>query len=417
MSGNKGLDAVKKMFSVSVDEMKAVMEAFRLEMDKGLSGGKSSLKMIPTYARRPAGTEKGSFIALDLGGTNFRIMELELKGSGRMGRARVMKFKLDKKHITGTGELFFDFIAGCLKDFLKKNKALGKAGKLGFTFSFPVKQADITSGYLVCWTKGFKASGVVGRNVVGLLEAALDKKGLQGVRVAALINDTVGTLAARSYGDKNCDIGVIIGTGTNACYAEPAREGEIINTEWGNFDKVRRTAFDVLLDSQSDKPGQQVMEKMVSGMYLGEVALKVIRAQVLPALKHLSTEEMSAMESDGSKGLSVTGAILKRAGVKEPTLAQRAECREISSAISLRAARLAAACMAAMVLKIDPPVLKRHTIAIDGSVYEKHPSFAGNINRALEDIFGVKAARIKAVLAKDGSGTGAAITAAAADKG
>ncbi len=408
------LSKIRENFEVSAGELKAIEGNFRSEMDKGLSGKKSSLKMIPTYAKKPAGIEKGRFIALDLGGTNFRIMEIELKGSGRMGRPKVMKFKLDKKHITGTGDMFFGFIAGCLKDFLAKNKEPEAARKLGFTFSFPLKQTGIASGYLVCWTKGFKASGVVGRDIVELLEEALNKKGLRGVKVAALINDTVGTLAAKSYEDRDCDIGVIIGTGTNACYAEPALGGMIVNTEWGNFDKLRRTAFDALIDSQSDRPGQQVLEKMVSGMYLGEVTLKAIKAYVLPALKHLNTEEMSAMESDRSRGLAVTGAILKKAGIKDTTTAERLACRGISAAISLRAARLSAACLAAVVKKIDPFVSGRHTIAIDGSVYEKHPSFAKNINAALKDVLGKKALRIKVILTKDGSGIGAAVTAAAA---
>ena len=411
---NEELKIIKNNFNVSTGEMRKIASAFRVEMDLGLAGKKSSLKMIPTYARRPSGTEKGNFIALDLGGTNFRILELELKGSGRMGRPRVMKFKLDKKHITGSGDMFFGFIAGCLKDFLVKGRELEEARKLGFTFSFPVKQTGIASGYLVCWTKGFAASGVVIRDIVGLLEDALNKNGLRKVKVAALINDTVGTLAAKSYEDKNCDIGVIIGTGTNACYSEPAMNGMIINTEWGNFDKIRRTAFDVLIDSQSDRPGQQVMEKMVSGMYLGEVALKVIRAYVLPALKHLNTEEMSSIEADRSKGLRVTQMILKKAGVDSTTPEERLVCREIASAISLRAARLSAACLSAVVKKIDPQVSGMHTIAIDGSVYEKHPSFAKNINAGLKDMFGSKATRIKVVLAKDGSGSGAAVTAAAA---
>ena len=70
--------------------------------------------------------------------------------------------------------------------------------------------------------------------------------------VAALINDSVGTLAGGCYVDADTRIGVILGTGTNACYAEQrsniaalaeskknGREQQhplmAINTEWGNF--------------------------------------------------------------------------------------------------------------------------------------------------------------------------------------
>ena len=71
-------------------------------------------------------------------------------------------------------------------------------------------------------------------------------------KVAALINDSVGTLAGGCYVDADTKIGVILGTGTNACYAEQrsniaalAKSGQngreqqhplmAINTEWGNF--------------------------------------------------------------------------------------------------------------------------------------------------------------------------------------
>ena len=40
--------------------------------------------------------------------------------------------------------------------------------------------------------------------------------------MAALINDSVGTLAGGCYVDADTKIGVILGTGTNACYVERA---------------------------------------------------------------------------------------------------------------------------------------------------------------------------------------------------
>lgn len=38
--------------------------------------------------------------------------------------------------------------------------------------------------------------------------------------VVALLNDTVGTLMACAFKDNTCQIGIILGTGTNACYME-----------------------------------------------------------------------------------------------------------------------------------------------------------------------------------------------------
>ena len=100
--------------------------------------------------------------------------------------------------------------------------------------------------------------------------------------------------------------------------------------------------------------------------------------------------------------------------VKSPVY--RALVKKICSIVALRAGRISAAGLAAIVTKMDPALLRRHTIAIDGSVYEKLPGFAGNIRSALRELFGSRArSRIKIALAKDGSGKGAAIVAAVAD--
>ena len=61
----------------------------------------------------------------------------------------------------------------------------------------------------------------------------------------ALVNDTVGTLMASAYNDQNTRIGLILGTGSNACYVEDLDNVDtwtedrddpkqvIINMEWG----------------------------------------------------------------------------------------------------------------------------------------------------------------------------------------
>ena len=66
--------------------------------------------------------------------------------------------------------------------------------------------------------------------------------------MSVLLNDAVGTFAGGRYLDEDIMMGVIIGTGTNACYLEkraniqhaalpePARsDSMLINTEWGSY--------------------------------------------------------------------------------------------------------------------------------------------------------------------------------------
>lgn len=83
-------------------------------------------------------------------------------------------------------------------------------------------------------------------------------------------------------------IGCIFGTGCNAAYMEdcgsipkiadlnlPADLPMAINCEWGAFDNehkvLPRTAYDVTIDKESPRPGQQAFEKMIAGLYLGEI--------------------------------------------------------------------------------------------------------------------------------------------------
>lgn len=48
-----------------------------------------------------------------------------------------------------------------------------------------------------------------------------------------------------------------------------------INCEYGAFDNqhkvLPRTKYDVVIDKESPRPGQQSFEKMIAGLYLGEL--------------------------------------------------------------------------------------------------------------------------------------------------
>ena len=48
-----------------------------------------------------------------------------------------------------------------------------------------------------------------------------------------------------------------------------------INCEWGAFDNehkiLPRTPYDITIDKDSPRPGQQSFEKMIAGLYLGEL--------------------------------------------------------------------------------------------------------------------------------------------------
>jgi len=423
---------IEKSFEFSDIELKKIIKDFQSEMFLGLSGQKSSLKMIPAFVDRPTGAEKGRLIALDLGGTNFRILELLLLGRGKAVKVKEKKYLLPQNCILGTSVELFGFIAQKIKDFSSE----GENKLLGFTFSFPVKQTSINSGILLHWTKGFAVRGVEGKDVVYLLEKALQAKGIGNIKVSALANDTVGTLVARAYSDHDCDVGVIWGTGTNACYREYLSKilkykvddkagGMIVNIEWGNFNKLKSSLYDLILDQASINPGFQMLEKMVSGMYQGElvrlIILDLIRLNFLFDVKSekvfvrptsFKTEYMSLIEADKTLNLTATLKLLKDLGVNESRPEDRLSVQKVCNIVSLRAAKISAAVLIAVIQKIDPGIFCKHTVAADGSVFERHPKFSQNVNKTIKGILKRKSRNIKIVLTKDGSGTGAAIIAA-----
>ena len=212
------------------------------EMKKGLQYPDQTLKMLPSFViSRPTGTETGTVLALDLGGSNFRVCLVNLEGQGLV-RMKQRKYVVSDELKKSTGIVLFDFFADSIARFLVElGLDMNTPRPLGFTFSFPVEQIAIDQGYLMHWNKGFTCSGVEGVDVGALLNEALARKGV-AIRVNAIVNDTVGTLIAHAYNDPQTYIGVILGTGTNAAYVEKVDEiaktavvsstGEIIiNTE------------------------------------------------------------------------------------------------------------------------------------------------------------------------------------------
>ncbi|TRY96900.1 hypothetical protein DNTS_021501, partial [Danionella cerebrum] len=72
---------------LSDENLMDVSKRFRKEMDKGLgrdTNPTAAVKMLPTFVRStPDGTEVGDFLALDLGGTNFRVLLVKVSSNGK----------------------------------------------------------------------------------------------------------------------------------------------------------------------------------------------------------------------------------------------------------------------------------------------------------------------------------------------
>lgn len=318
---------------------------------------------------------------------------------------------------------------------------------LGYTFSFPVYQSKINRGLQKQWTKGFNCAGAIGKDPVILLQDALAKKHVP-VLVSALVNDTVGTLLSSAYSKPETNAGIILGTGSNGAYIEkmsnikkwnggPTSSDEmIINMECGAFDNERVvlpvTPWDNKLDRESINPHKQILEKMISGMYLGEITRNTLLELVDRTLlfdghssKELNsqwgfeTTYMSTIEADDSLTLEQTKRILSST-LNIPRVSE-VDCRivkRVCELVGTRAARLAAAAIGGIVRQIDC-VEEGCDIGIDGSLYEFYPSFEQRIEQGLRELFPDVpdiTKKIRLGLAKDGSGVGAALCACVAKK-
>ncbi|KAI9870692.1 MAG: glucokinase [Pleopsidium flavum] len=412
-------------FEYGPESLNKGVKEFIREMDEGLQKQGATMSQIPTYVTAvPNGTEKGLYLAVDLGGTNFRVCSIQLHGNTTFSLTQSKVAIPRELMVAKTSKQLFSFLAKQIEIFLKthhndhfeahirRRKTMSSSDgyrdehifRLGFTFSFPVNQIGINRGTLIRWTKGFDIDDAVGKDVCALLQEELDALHLP-VKVAALVNDTVGTLMARSYtspGKTGTLLGAIFGTGTNGAYVEKldkitkmaSMEGSteydkstgqmIVNTEWGSFDNplsvLPNTPYDNDLDKESVNPGIQMFEKRVSGMFLGEILRRAMLSLAKDPKIQLFRDEnsssndihsttsiaddsalykqwaidtsfLSIVEGDQDSGLRITRqALEKDLSVHAASIEDAQAVKSIVAAVGKRAARLSAVAIGAIVI-------------------------------------------------------------------
>lgn len=263
------------------------------------------------------------------------------------------------------------------------------------------------------------------------------------IKLAALVNDTTGTLIASAYTDQEMKIGCIFGTGCNAAYMEtagcvpkidhyglPPDMPIAINCEYGAFDNdhvvLPLTKYDVIIDEQSPRPGQQAFEKMIAGLYLGEIFRLVLvdlvenknllfEKQDISQLKKpytLDSSFLSYIEEDIYENLRDTHDLFQsRLGITA-TKPELELCRRLAELIGTRAARLSSCGVAAICKKKN---IESCHVGADGSVFNKYPHFKARGAQALREILDWKKGKRDPVVlssSEDGSGVGAALIAA-----
>jgi len=380
-------------------DRQAMTAAFLSEMEKGLRGEESSLRMIPAYVGVDGKVPAGSKVAvLDAGGTNFRSAVVSIPPKVEERRNQPMP---GSRSSVGEDEFYEAFVAE-----LKRVAPFANARRFGWCFSY---NADVTpelDAKLNCWTKGIQAPAIVGQYVGSELAKRM------GGGSIAVVNDTVATLLAAkaTEGDRaySSYIGFILGTGTNTAYVEKNRnitkvkgldEGGsmIINAESGSMDKVARSRFDEAMDQKQPDPGHNPFEKMIAGGYLGPVGLEILKAaakdgmfspKAAQAIAGLGTLETMDLDNFCA-GRRVEGRENALDGIfADPGDAGVA--RRLGVPVFERAAVLTAVHLAAFCIKTGEGADAAAPIAInaDGSTYYKTRAIAfdATVRRELDDM-------------------------------
>ncbi|KAI8967983.1 hypothetical protein BDF20DRAFT_917223 [Mycotypha africana] len=456
MSADSLFQSVEKDFLLTREQLKPIVDGFNSECKIGLkTPSKGLATMIPSFVTKmPQGNETGTFLSLDLGGTNLRIAAVELKGNGKTA-VHELKRRPTVELKTGEGSVFFDWIADAThelitseaKHLFTEDQVSGKETlALGVCWSFPVDQTAVDRGTILRMGKGFTLKNVEGHDLADMFHEAFARKNLN-VKVTAILNDTVGTLVAHAYTNPACRIGLIFATGINAAYPEklplitkldesirskyPENTEMLINTEidiFGSEAYLPLTKYDLALDASHNQPKFQLYEKMLSGAYMGElvrlIAMDFIKAGALfeghvpegfGKPWSFPTMYMSTLESDETPDRKESREALSAFNfVNAPTLNDIAILTRICRIVAARSASLAAVSIISLVeqqklLENDRDDI---VVGINGSTYHFYPYMDRRVRRALDEWYGKEiSSKITLENATEGGSVGGALIA------
>ena len=310
----------------------------------------SPVCMLPSYTHAlPSGAEEGTYLALDVGGSTFRVALIELHGKGKMKILRESSAVIDNDVKLLEGTLFFDWMAENIECMLRRvDASYGRQNvplSMGLSWSFPIEQTSTNSGLVIHMGKGFLCSnGTLGQELGDLIVESCRKRNLN-VQVDAIVNDSSAALLSRAYVDPQTRMSLILGTGTNVAIHFPVREigltkfgtrppgwfdhakNVIINSEMSMFGGgvLPMTRWDDILNRTHLRPDYQPLEYMITGRYLGEVVRLIMVEAVETAnlfggeLPHsmrepysLDTSIVAFLEADMSPSLASSAALFQK---------------------------------------------------------------------------------------------------------
>ncbi len=265
------------------------LAAFKADFMRGLSeDGDESLMMLPSFLPVTDKVVRGEpIIAVDAGGTNLRVALVRFDDAGEMQLDSFETYPMPGTGGAISKELFFKTIAEYILPVAEKSDTVG------FCFSYPFVSLKNRDGEALPLCKEVVVDGIEGAHIGEETERALKSLGAKGERRYTLLNDTVAAMLAGVLSAKNKEydgyVGLILGTGLNACCAVDTagitktdvssfkHDKMIVNMEIGNYSGFPRGSVDISLDKSSAMPGSHQFEKMISGAYMGSVILRTLK--------------------------------------------------------------------------------------------------------------------------------------------
>jgi hexokinase len=275
---------------------------FIREMERGLAGESSSLKMLCTY-QSPEGDIPlmKPVITIDAGGTNLRVAVVYFDNNKQPMIEEFKSYPMPGSNGEISGDEFFNRIFEYLEP------VIDKSDRIGFCFSYPTEMLPNGDGKLIKFTKEVSVRDMKDVEIGSCLIKTINARLNMQPKKIVLLNDTVATLLggkAAVHGRRfKSYIGLILGTGTNTCYIEenrnilkaptlPSEGSTIINIESGGYNKATRGIIDEKFDRLTADPGHQQFEKMISGAYQGSLLHEIIKTAIEEGLFTSQFEEM-----------------------------------------------------------------------------------------------------------------------------
>ncbi|PNS15792.1 hypothetical protein CAC42_4244 [Sphaceloma murrayae] len=303
------LSGVRQAFTshLSPSALKALSSQLQQDFHTKLKS--SDISFLPSFHHTlPTGSERGTFLALDVGGSNFRLALISLNTRSHPtedAQTRVLHtltFPITASVRTLRGHAFFTWMSQRIAEMLSSAPSITASFtashplQMGLAWSFPIHSTSQRSGYLLDMGKGFSATiGVQGQDLGDLIMRPCLEAGLP-VHLATVVNDGSASLLSQAYRQPTTRMSLILGTGTNSSVYLPisaldkAKFGSRPEAWWRHAQRVcvntelsmhgrnvwPMTRWDRELDRAHERPGFQPFEHFVGGRYLGEIVRLVL---------------------------------------------------------------------------------------------------------------------------------------------